>query len=227
MKRALVLSAVALMVVLAALPSFAEPSAFRYAENADGTLTVTGYTGFLSDLILPEQVNGKTITAIGDSAFMNQTELVRVVLPASVTTIGAEAFCGCTRLVEVTLSAVTDIGMGAFADCTSLRDVTLGDALVHIGAAAFEHCKQLGTLAIPATLASIDTDAFFGCEQLRFSIGENEYARTYAAANNIPLSVWESDGFLFGMLVLVAVVLSVVGWLAVRVWKRIRARKRA
>lgn len=210
-----------LLVALFALPVFADNATFRYTENADGTLTVTGYTGYLSDLSLPETIDGKTVTAIGEYAFANQTELVSVSLPESVTIIGAHAFYGCARLVRASLAA-TDIGVAAFADCVALREVSLGKNLVTIEDAAFENCRMLGKLTIPATLTAIGTDAFSGCEQVRFLATENTYAQEFAAANGIPLSFWETDTFRMLAPVIGGVALALLGLFGYHLWKKKR-----
>lgn len=39
------------------------------SENNDGTLTITGYAGSDTDLVIPAEIDGKKVTTIGAAAF--------------------------------------------------------------------------------------------------------------------------------------------------------------
>ncbi|MBQ9730054.1 MAG: InlB B-repeat-containing protein, partial [Clostridia bacterium] len=68
---------------------------FTVEEGAVTGLADYGKT--LSEVVIPEEIDGAAITAIGVSAFANATFTV-VTIPASVTSIGENAFSGCTAL---------------------------------------------------------------------------------------------------------------------------------
>ena len=226
MKRVMLLAFV-LLLLLCALPAHAAEAAFLYVENGDGTITVTGYTGFLAELDLPAEIDGKTVTAVGEAAFMQQTELSSVTLPDTVKAVARQAFYGCTRLTRVTMTGVVVLGDEALAACPELRVVTFGDELTIIGKGAFEGCKLLGTVTIPETLTVIGTDAFYGCEQVRLSVGDNAYAREWANANHIPLSFFESDSFTALLLCGVSAGGAVAVWFAWKFLSAWRKKKQA
>lgn len=233
MKRMVMLFLILLAVLLCGMPVLAEETgsdheaetAFDYIENGDGTITVTGCVGFLADLYLPEEINDKTVTAVGEAAFMQRPELCAVHLPETVKTVGRQAFYGCPRLTNVTLAGVESLGEEAFSACTELRSISLGDKLIRIEKGAFEGCKLLGAIDIPKTLTEIGTDAFLGCEQVRFSVGDNDYARNWANAHNIPLSFWESDTFTLLLLCAISAVGALLLWFGWSMWKRGRSNK--
>ena len=86
---------------------------------ADGKVTVTGYTGDETTVIVPATIEDCPVVAIGEKAFAG-TGVRCVTLPDSVTTIDWFAFWQCTLLTEVHLSgSVTTIGYAAFDGCHS------------------------------------------------------------------------------------------------------------
>ena len=64
----------------------------NYEENEDGGITITG--GNETEVIIPEEINGKSVTEIGDKAFADRDDLISVDIPDSVTKIADSAFEG-------------------------------------------------------------------------------------------------------------------------------------
>src|ERR1035441_7867405 len=73
-----------------------------YADNGNGTATITGYNGG-GAVVIPGMTNGLTVTSIAYGAFQSST-LTSVTIPGSVTSIGDNAFYFCTSLTSVTIS---------------------------------------------------------------------------------------------------------------------------
>src|ERR1700733_1696558 len=63
---------------------------FTYTTN-NGTITITGYNGTNSAVIIPSTIDGLSVTDIGTNSFQGGA-LTSVVIPDSVTNIGASAF---------------------------------------------------------------------------------------------------------------------------------------
>src|ERR1035438_7985742 len=96
------------LLILLGLPAVGQAQFLFTITN--GAITITGYTGCPTVLVIPSTTNGYTVTRIGDSAFYDCTCLTNVTIPNSVTSMGDYAFCGCTSLTSVTLgSGVTNI----------------------------------------------------------------------------------------------------------------------
>ena len=158
--------------------------ACTYEENGSG-ITVTGYEGELpDDLILPGEINGKTVIAIGDNAFWGCDSLTSVTIPDSVTSIGNGAFGNCDSLTSVTIpDSVTIIGGWAFAWCYSLTSVAIPDSVTSIGGHAFAWCYSLTSVTIPDSVTIIGGWAFSSCDSLTSvtipdsvtSIGDNAF----------------------------------------------------
>ena len=125
---ALILSLM-LMLTMTTVPALAadggttvaatDPSLFDYYDNGDGTIYIEGYNGddkdTMTELVIPEEIDGESVTVIGWNAFEGCTSLTSVTIPESVTYIGEKAFYGCPNLKSVTIPAsVTSIGDNAF-----------------------------------------------------------------------------------------------------------------
>ena len=155
----------------------------------DSTTYLLGHVGNDTDLILPDNYNGKkyrihdyafngcseltsvtignSVTSIGAYAFYGCTGLTRVTIPDSVTSIGNLAFYGCAGLTSVTIgNSVTKIGDRAFSGCTGLTSVTIGNSVKSIGVEAFYGCAGLTSVTIPDSVTSIGSSAFSGCKEL-------------------------------------------------------------
>ena len=148
------------LFVLLAMPSW------KYENNADGGITITGYSGLWPNITIPEEIDGKKVTVIGSRAFQCK-HLVWVRIPDTVTTIEDYAFLCCFDLKSLTIpDSVTDIGSHSFAGCENLRSLTIGDGIEYIDPYAFAYCRNLTTVRIGNSVKIIDSCAFADCESL-------------------------------------------------------------
>lgn len=120
---AFVLSAAAVPVssVSAQSGEVADGFSLQY-EVVDGNAYITGASGSDPIVMIPSEIDGKTVSGISSNAFMGMEELTAVVIPDSVTSVGKNAFSACPSLTTVTIGGgVTDIGNMAFSACPSLQ----------------------------------------------------------------------------------------------------------
>ncbi len=137
---------------------------FTYSLNPDNTLTITGYSGTNLNVVIPSEINGKTVTAIGNDAFVSR-ELTSVIIPNSITSIGARAFRLTTRLTNLAIpNSVTSIGEAAFQG-SSITSIVLPNNLTEISANMFNSSK-LTSIIIPDSVTSIGTGVFSNCSDL-------------------------------------------------------------
>ena len=79
---------------------------FKYVVNEDTeeeTITITGYTGTDSNVVIPEEIDGKKVVKLGSRAFVANQYLTAVTIPSTVTAIGSAAFANCKNLTTVSL----------------------------------------------------------------------------------------------------------------------------
>lgn len=102
----------------------AADGAFSYRLTADGTATITGYSGSATAVTVPGEIDGAVVTAIGQQAFFNRSSLTELTMPDSIEKIGDSAFAGCAGLKQLDLSGnVTSVGYSAFSGCTALTAI--------------------------------------------------------------------------------------------------------
>ena len=156
---------------------------FTYEDNENG-ITITGYTGDKTELVIPGEIDVKKVTDIGMSAFKKYSSLTSVIIPEGVTNIGFFAFWGCSGLTSVIIpEGVTNIEDCAFGGCSGLTSVTIPESVTSIKGRAFCECSGLTSITIPAGVTRIEEAAFEGCSGLTSIVvdKENKY---YDSRNN-------------------------------------------
>ena len=141
---------------------------YKYSLDEDGNATITGYSGSVSALAIPQTIDGHTVVAIGGGAFRD-TCLVNVTIPDTVTEIGASAFAGCKQLSTVQLSnKLTKLGELAFSDCTSLTSIRIPKSLetascAYYGAGPFKGCLALQNVELETGMTKIPDNLLASC----------------------------------------------------------------
>lgn len=142
-----------------------------FESDGDGCKVSRIETTSKTEIIIPEQVDGKPVTAIGDGAFNGCGSIVGISLPDSITAIGRRAFRNCKSLTTVNIpDGVKRIEDGAFLGCAALTGITLPDGLTYIGGYAFQS-SGLTNISIPDSVTYIGDYAFSACDSLQY----NEY----------------------------------------------------
>ena len=105
---------------------------YKYSLDEDGNATITGYSGSVSALAIPQTIDGHKVVAIGEGAFKG-TCLVNVTIPDTVTMIGDSAFENCDNLKNVKISEnLKKLGMMAFGNCDALTEVKVPKSITTV-----------------------------------------------------------------------------------------------
>lgn len=81
---------------------------------SDNTVQVTKYIGTENMVIVPEQINGKTVTEIWDNAFANLS-IEEITFPASIRRVGVNIFMNTPKLKRITLLGDEPFYLESFA----------------------------------------------------------------------------------------------------------------
>lgn len=117
---------------------------------------VKGYSGSISNMVIPNIYNGLPVKKIGAWAFSrdikgNRNEtLISVTIPKNIIEIEKNAFNKCSRLKEVFFesnSELTTIQEGAFAS-SAIIAITIPEKVNYIGYKAFHDCWNLSNVYI-------------------------------------------------------------------------------
>ena len=112
---------------------------YVWLENENG-MTLGGYLGNATELIIPDEYKGKSVTSIGENAFADCSNLTSITIPNSVTSIEMAAFADCSGLTSITIpNSVTSIENNAFDYCRSLKELNIedGESVLSLGGQYF------------------------------------------------------------------------------------------
>ena len=170
-------------LVLALMLTFGLPltlqGQFSFSTN-NGSLTITGYTGSASIVVIPATTNGYSVTAIGTLAFLDAT-FTSITIPNSISTIGDFAFYACLNVTKFDIPAsVTNISPSAFNftyAATNFNVDAANPAYSSPGGVLMDKAQKLlvqypanlalTTYAISNTVTRIGDWAFYYCRNLQ------------------------------------------------------------
>ena len=146
-------------------PGEGSSSGFTYSIYGNN-ITITGYTGTSSSLVIPAVIDGYTVTKIGMSAFSQNSRITSLKIEADAT-VDMSAFAQCSSLRSVEFAGrIPSVGMSAFAQCSSLSEIRITGNVREIGMSAFVQCGSLKTLTLNSSVRSIGMSAFTQCSNL-------------------------------------------------------------
>lgn len=75
--------------VASAESSGVTPDGFEYIIK-DGSVTITGYAGDATEVVIPAEINGCTVDEIGKTAFRYEFDITKVIIPDTVKVLADE-----------------------------------------------------------------------------------------------------------------------------------------
>lgn len=144
----------------------------------EGGISITGYQGSDSNLIIPSIIDGEKVVALGSKAFNGCNSLTDVTIPDSVTSIGDSAFIFCNNLNNANIpKSVTYIGDKPFNGCTALKNINVdinNQDYSSINGVLFDKqisklisCpSSLNEINIPNSVTTINNYAFLYCAKM-------------------------------------------------------------
>lgn len=150
------LSTVNITVIASEIYSNSNSGDYKYIVNADNSsVTITGYSGSSSTLVIPGSIDTMTVTAINSYSFSNLSFLQSVRFPDTIVSISSRAFYNCSNLTYVELPVswqqVPDYNTNSTSNYHHLSDYYRSP---------FDCCYSLSTVIVPAGMTVIPRYAF-------------------------------------------------------------------
>jgi hypothetical protein len=166
---------------------------------SDDTVTITGYVGSDTDVVIPSTIYDMPVVSVGAWAFYGRSDLTSVSIPASVVSIGAYSFSGCSGLTGAAIAeGVERIEAFAFYQCSALTGVSVPASVTEIGLGAFSRCASLASISVHA-----DNPNYSSLNGVLYNKNQTlliQYPSGKAGAFSIPAGVSEIEqgAFAFG-----------------------------
>lgn len=188
--------------------------------NYGDYIEISGCDDYVTDVVIPSEIDGVPVTSIGDSTFSNCSSLTLIEIPNSVTNIGTDSVISCSSLTSINVSEnnsyySSENGVLFNKDKTELikypngkteTEYIIPDSVTSIGGSTFIECTNLTSITIPNSVTEIGNSAFMGCIALEeINIPNNVkyiYSYTFRGCTNlikiiIPNSVISIDSEAF------------------------------
>ncbi len=160
----LILSALMVISIFTIVPitASAETSGdWKYEILEDGTAEITKYNGAVSELVIPNTIDGYPVKSIGAGAFKDCTTIKSVTIPDNVNNIGYLAFCDCKNLEKINLpDSIITIQYNAFYNTAYYNNNNWDNGVLYIGNALIEAKNMSGKYSIKPGTTVIADDAF-------------------------------------------------------------------
>jgi hypothetical protein len=151
--------ALAVLLAAAAAAAFAQTEADYTFDAATGT--ITKYSGWDTELVIPASIGGKPVTAIGSGAF-EKANLTAVTIPNGITSIGSSAFAN-NQLTTVTIpGSVVTIAGYAFSE-NPLTSAVLSEGVATVENNVFKNIRpSLTSISFPSSARVLGNEALYG-----------------------------------------------------------------
>ena len=140
---------------------------YEYRNGLYGPVSIVGYKGSNTDVIIPNEIDGKSDIVIAENTFSDCDTVVSIEIPSTVIGIRSNAFFGCSSLEKIKiLGAIDEIQSNTFSGCSSLESVEIPNTVERIDFEAFSDCGSLKKIEIPNSVKEIRGGVFSGCSSL-------------------------------------------------------------
>lgn len=152
---------------------------WRFGKNAEGTVTISGYRGDSTEIVIPEKIGDDIVTRLKVDMMLGgmvnelfappevRKSVTKITLPKTISSLEDHIFEDFSAIDEIDIpDGVTKIGSFAFCGCKKLGRLTLPNSVMKIGFGAFINCSELSEINIPSSITELPGSVFAGCEML-------------------------------------------------------------
>lgn len=129
----------------------------------------------ISNLVLPNEYNGKNIVSVYDCAYMGSA-IESLDMPDTIEYIGMSSFSYCNKLKNITFGKnLKKIQGEAFGNCSAIENIEFNENLDSIWGSAFSCCDNLKKVAFNGNTKLIGAYSFSYCDSLETIEFKGEY----------------------------------------------------
>ncbi len=161
---------------------------WKYEPNDDGTLTITGYRGSDTEVVIPNHIGGVAVKRIYGleklttaNNYLGKGSIWEDNIREKDDTVGYGNGLGENAIylqgsfhttVQKTIKRITisygieEIGEYAFLGTVNLKSVSIPSSVTRIGYSTFRSCSSLTNITIPSSVTTIYQRAFEDCRSL-------------------------------------------------------------
>ena len=159
---------------------------YEYEVLDNGTISITKYIGSDADVIIPSEIDGKTVTMIGWKSFSNCSGITSITIPSSIETISEYAVNGCSNLKEIIVEE-DNKNFSSFNGVLFDKNATelilcpegfngeyvIPDSVKKLRSYSFSACASLSSVIISKNITDIQGFVFSECTGLISAIIED------------------------------------------------------
>lgn len=136
--------------------------------KVDAAGRLVKYYGHDTEIVLPDEVDGRAVTALAANAFRGNSKITKLTLGANITKLEKEALKNCIALREIVFNqGLQEIDEAVFFGCEQLTELHLPDSVTVLGKSALERMGSLQTLTLSRQLSAIPENMCSNCFSLR------------------------------------------------------------
>ena len=150
---------------------------YSYIIRDDGTIGITEYSGSVTDLVIPDEIDGKKVTWLMSASFADNSDIKSVVIPGSITHVFANPFAACANLSSILVAdpdSNYEVADGALFCKEPKRLITylmtneaesydIPDGTYEIGSNVFYANQAIKTVSIPDSVEVLNANPFTLC----------------------------------------------------------------
>lgn len=133
-------------------------------EQTDGKLFITGYEGSAKQIVVPAEINGRTVYGFRDNAFCDKS-FTGIVIPGTIEYFGTGAFRG-SAIESIDIPYGAKLGVAVFRDCKQLKSVALPEKIEYLPEALFRGCESLKNVFNTENVTELGEAAFLSCTSI-------------------------------------------------------------
>ena len=124
-------------------------------------VTITGINKDVTNLVIPNTIEGYPVDTIAEKAFMNKTSIEKVVIPENVQHINDDAFNGCTSLKNIEINSKDVFIANEVLKDTAIEELRLPSGVNGLPGSLFQNMNNLKKIYFEGKVTTWITEDYY------------------------------------------------------------------